>query len=100
MLSTGEQWPIPSEGDDDVVAEEELEVIVHTNNEQCVGLVVDQLLDIVEETSAVQRSTAREGVLGTAVIEGRVTELLNFEEIIHIADPVLFNQFVATEMEV
>jgi two-component system chemotaxis sensor kinase CheA len=51
-----------------------------------VGLVVDQILDIVEESLTVQRPASRPGVLGSAVIQGRVTELLDMEHAIGVLE--------------
>lgn len=59
-----------------------VQVIVHTRNEQSVGLVVDRIVDIVEQALVVQRTGIRPGILGSAVIEKRVTELLDVEGII------------------
>ncbi|HXU81571.1 MAG TPA: chemotaxis protein CheW [Polyangia bacterium] len=59
-----------------------VQVIVHNGPRGSVGLVVDQILDIVEESFALQRPASRPGVLGSAVIQGRVTELLDMEHAI------------------
>jgi len=59
--------------------DEMLEVIVHSSNNRTVGLVVDQILDIVEETITVENITSRRGVLYSAIIQGEVTELLDMK---------------------
>ena len=56
---------------------------------QRVGLVVDRILDIVEETLVSRSPANRPGVLFTAVIQGRVTEFLDVEGILRSADPDL-----------
>jgi two-component system chemotaxis sensor kinase CheA len=56
--------------------------IVHSSGEQSVGLLVDRILDIVAETLVIQRTGSRPGVLGSAVIEKRVTELLDVDGVI------------------
>ncbi len=66
-------------GDD---ASEAVQVIVHTRGERSVGLLVDRILDIVEEGIVMQRAGARRGVMGSAVIEGRVTELLDVDGVV------------------
>ena len=57
-----------------------------------VGLVVDRILDIVEETLASRSPANRPGVLFTAVVQGRVTEFLDVEGIIRSADPDFVEQ--------
>jgi len=47
--------------------------------------VVDRILDIVEESFAVERQTGRKGVLGSAVIQKRVTDLLDVPGLIAAA---------------
>jgi two-component system chemotaxis sensor kinase CheA len=58
-----------------------LQVVVHRREDRCVGLVVDAILDIVEETGPVERGS-RPGVLGTTIIGERVTELLSLDEVL------------------
>jgi two-component system chemotaxis sensor kinase CheA len=59
-----------------------LQVLVCTHNEHTVGLVVENILDIVEDRAEVQSPAARSGVLYSAVIKNRVTELLDLPAII------------------
>jgi two-component system chemotaxis sensor kinase CheA len=47
-----------------------------------VGLVVDEILDIVEELIEKRDIGCRAGVLGSAVIQGRVTELLDIQAVL------------------
>jgi two-component system chemotaxis sensor kinase CheA len=60
-------------------------VVVCAGNSQRVGLVVDRILDIAEETLASRSPAHRPGVLFTAVVQGRVTEFLDVEEMIRSA---------------
>ncbi|MBZ5687775.1 MAG: chemotaxis protein CheW [Acidobacteriia bacterium] len=69
----------------DVDAGESLQVVVYTQNGRSVGLVVDRILDIVEESFTQQPQSGREGVLGTAVIQRRVTEVLDVPGLIAAA---------------
>ena len=52
-------------------------VVVHAAGGRNVGLVVDRILDIVDETYALDRQMARRGVLGSAVIQRRVTDIVD-----------------------
>jgi len=54
-----------------------LQVVVLRHEGGCVGLAVERLVDIVEERYALDRSGAREGVLGSAIVNGRVVEVLD-----------------------
>jgi two-component system chemotaxis sensor kinase CheA len=80
----------------DVENDDRIPVIVYSLPEGSVGLVVDQIIDIVEECLDVQRPPTRSGVLGSVVVDGRVTEILDLEAIVEMAgiktasgDPVL-----------
>jgi two-component system chemotaxis sensor kinase CheA len=59
-----------------------LQVVVYSDGRRSVGLVVDNILDFVVERLAVQRRTTRGGVYGTAVIQQRVTDLLDVEAVV------------------
>jgi len=56
-----------------------LQVVVFSDSGRHVGLVVGRILDIVHETISLKPTGARQGVRGTAVIQGRVTELLDVQ---------------------
>jgi two-component system chemotaxis sensor kinase CheA len=59
-------------------AGEKLQVVVQTVGGRDVGLVVESVLDVVEEAVEVDASRAtRPGVAGCAVIQGRITEVLD-----------------------
>jgi two-component system chemotaxis sensor kinase CheA len=59
-----------------------LQVIVFMNGEQGLGLVVGEILDIVEDTVHIRKSSRREGVLGSAVVGGQVTDFLDLEAVL------------------
>jgi two-component system chemotaxis sensor kinase CheA len=63
-------------------ASDAIQVIVHTKGERTIGLVVDRIMDVVEEAIVIQRTSIRPGVLGSAVIDKKVTELLDVESVI------------------
>jgi two-component system chemotaxis sensor kinase CheA len=68
-------------GDDETV-----QVVVHSSEGRLVGLVVGRILDIVEETLVSRSPSSRSGVLFTAVVQGRVTEFIDIEGIIRLAE--------------
>ncbi|KAA1417724.1 histidine kinase [Nocardioides humilatus] len=61
---------------------EEIAVVVHEMGDRSVGIVIDRVLDVVE--TEVVRSTvgARSGVLGSAVVQGFVTDLVDLEAVV------------------
>ncbi|MFP5236747.1 MAG: chemotaxis protein CheW [Acidobacteriota bacterium] len=62
-----------------------LQVIVFNDGDRSVGVVVDQILDVVEESVTAHQKSARKGLLGSAVVGKRVTDLLDLNEVIHAA---------------
>jgi two-component system chemotaxis sensor kinase CheA len=58
-----------------------VQVVVHEHEGRPVGLVVDAILDIVEESGPVEPAS-RAGVVGTMVIADRVTELLSLADLL------------------
>ena len=67
-----------------------LQVIVYSENGRSVGFVVHQILDIVEETVTVRHRAGRSGVLGSLVVQGKVTDLLDVHAVIRGNDPSFF----------
>ncbi|RTL06009.1 MAG: hypothetical protein EKK65_00605 [Lysobacterales bacterium] len=56
-----------------------VQVVVYTVNGRSLGLVVDQIIDIIEENLDLTGDPSREGVLGTTVLQGRVTEVFDVD---------------------
>jgi len=67
-----------------------VQVIVFNDGDRSVGVVVDQILDVVEETVMVRQKSTRKGLLGSAVVAKRVTDLLDLNEVIHAASESWF----------
>ena len=59
-----------------------IQVLVCNHQGSRVGLVVEQILDIVEDTAEVRHPASRAGVLYSAVIQGQVTELIDIPAIL------------------
>ncbi|OUL36477.1 chemotaxis protein CheA [Nostoc sp. T09] len=71
-------------------ATETLEIaIVSPDSELSIGLVVERILDIVDEPLTIKGIPSRPGVLFCAVIQGQITEILDVEAVIRIANPYL-----------
>lgn len=66
------------------------QVVVYSEEGRSVGLVVDRILDIVEESFVRQQPAKREGLFGSAVIQQKVTDLLDVHSLIRNAIPTFF----------
>ena len=77
--------------------EETVPVIVCTVNDRRVGLVAHRIADIVDEDLTARRAGSREGVQSCAVIDDRVTEILDLEGLIQLADPSFFERQIDQE---
>lgn len=60
-------------------------VLVVTDDGRTMGLVVDEIVDIAEETMAIDLSSRTEGVIGSAVIRGQATEVVDVGHFLPIA---------------
>jgi two-component system, chemotaxis family, sensor kinase CheA len=61
------------------------QVIVFNDGDRSLGVVVDQILDVVEETVAVRKGTARRGLLGSAVVGKRITDFIDLNHVLSAA---------------
>jgi two-component system chemotaxis sensor kinase CheA len=52
-------------------------ILVFADDERAMGLVVDEIIDIVEERLHIEVASSRDGVLGSAVIKGLATEVVD-----------------------
>jgi two-component system chemotaxis sensor kinase CheA len=50
---------------------------VHANGERSVGFVVESIEDVIQQEIVSSRRGGRPGTLGSAVIQGKVTEILD-----------------------
>jgi two-component system, chemotaxis family, sensor kinase CheA len=73
-------------------SDELIHVIVYSNGTRRVGLVVNRFLDTIEHALTNLRPASRRGTMGSLVILGRVTEILDVEAIsaglLKIAGPI------------
>jgi two-component system, chemotaxis family, sensor kinase CheA len=73
-----------------------LKVIVYSEQGKSIGIAVGRILDVVEERVVVKRGVAQKGVLGAAVIQGQVTDMLDVHGVIRAADPTFFERRAAS----
>jgi two-component system chemotaxis sensor kinase CheA len=64
-----------------------LQVVVYSEAGRSVGLIVDRIVDIVDEKLVVQTPAERQGVLGSSVIQKRVTDLLDVPKVVRSVIP-------------
>jgi len=85
----------PSEAAEQMAESPKIQVVVYTDHGRSVGLVVDRILDIAHETAVSHKHLGRTGTLGSVVVQGRVTELLDVKGIIQAADASFFAEEAA-----
>jgi two-component system chemotaxis sensor kinase CheA len=66
-------------------------VLVFADRDRTMGLVVDEILDIIEERLQVELTGDRPGVLGSAIIAGKATDVLDAGHYLSIAHKDWFN---------
>jgi two-component system chemotaxis sensor kinase CheA len=64
-----------------------VQVVVSSENERSVGLVVEQILDIAEQELTARSDLEEHGLVGSAVVQEHITELLDVRSAILAADP-------------
>jgi two-component system chemotaxis sensor kinase CheA len=69
-----------------------LRVVVYSEGGRGVGLVVDAILDTVEETITARSDLEAAGVLGSAVVQSKITALLDVQQAILAADPYFYSR--------
>jgi two-component system chemotaxis sensor kinase CheA len=70
---------------------EVLEVIVYSDHGRSVAIVVEEILDIVDGETAIRSDIDDMGLLGSAVLGDKVTELLDVRAAILAADPAFYS---------
>lgn len=65
------------------------EVVVYSNGNRQIGIVVDEITDVVEEAIQIENANTTGSYLGSAVIQGRVTDILDVEAVLRSGIPGL-----------
>ena len=63
-----------------------LQVVVYSDQGRSYGLIVSQINDIVDEAITIKRTAASPGILGSVVVQEKVTDLLDVPGIIRLAE--------------
>ena len=69
-------------------------VLVFSDERRTMGLVVDEIVDIVDQVLNVELESTREGIVGTAVIGGKSTEVM---DVAHYLTSAFGDWFVGSE---
>ena len=83
ILSKGGPPSTAANNDDPV------QVVVCSESGRSLGLVVDRIVDIVNEKLTIESPGQRGGVLGSSIIQRRVTELLDVVALMHDESPTV-----------
>jgi chemotaxis protein histidine kinase CheA len=87
--------PAAASGPSAADAQNRLQVVVYAEHGRSVGLVVERILDIVEEDVVVEHMADRAGILGSAVVQQKVTDLLDVKNVVRTAQPGFFTETAA-----
>jgi two-component system chemotaxis sensor kinase CheA len=87
LLRLGSLLGIPEE---DGAVECPLQVVVHSDRNRSIGLVVDRIVDIVETTVEATRPAQNAHLSASAVIHQRITDLIDMPSLIRCADPLFY----------
>ena len=74
--------PTGAAGSASPMARDPLQVIVFMDGGRGLGLVVGEILDIVDESVEVRKQVSQRGLLGSAVVGGQVTDFLDLSAVV------------------
>ena len=92
LVHVGEQLGIRSDREPD----QPMQVVVYTENGISVGLVVDQIFDIVEESFQLNSLATAHGIQGSAEIQGAVIDVIDVRGVLERAVPGLLTASTIT----
>lgn len=72
-------------------------VVVFSDDTNALGLLVDQIRDISEQPLMIKSGTQRPGILGTAIIDGKATDVVDTQYYLAQANPQWFQRELSTE---
>ena len=67
-------------------------ILVFADDGRAMGLVVDEIIDIVEERLNIEVASSRDGILGSAVVKGQATEVIDVGHFLPMAFEDWFNR--------
>ncbi|WP_311274907.1 hybrid sensor histidine kinase/response regulator [Methylobacterium sp. WCS2018Hpa-22] len=76
---------VPADQSIEIRSEGTQALVVFSDGERAMGLVVDEIIDIVEERLDVEIAAERSDLIGSAVLRGRATEIINIAHFLPLA---------------
>ena len=61
-------------------------VLVFSNEDKSMGLIVDRIVDIIEDSINIQYDSGQAGILGSAIIKGKATDVIDVSYYVQMAD--------------
>jgi two-component system chemotaxis sensor kinase CheA len=83
---------LPIEGANGAAAPDPQPVVVFSEGGRSMGLMVSQIQDILEEQLVIRMPSKRPGVLGTAIVNGKATEIIDTQHYVIRANPDWFTK--------
>ncbi len=74
---------VPFDHSVEMTGQEDKPVLVFADKVQSMGIVVDEIIDIMEEHIDVQLSSSQTGLLGSAIINGQATDVVNIGDFLN-----------------
>ena len=65
--------------------------VVFTRGDKSIAMVVDEILEILSDAGALRSELSDQGLLGSMVLSGAVTEILDVRQVLLMADPGFFD---------
>lgn len=81
-------WGVPHQGDAPLEESTRVRIVVHQSGDHLVGLRVDEILDIVEVPLVLSQVGSRSGSLGSLVINGHITDVLDVAALVALVAPL------------
>ena len=70
-------------------SEDPLQVVVYSHDNVRVGIIVDKVLDIVRQGSLTRHTAPRDGIVGTAIIQDQVTDVVDMQLLLNDIAPAI-----------
>lgn len=83
---------IPFDSSVDIHTEGKKPVLVFADDTSTMGLVVDEIVDITEEIVNVQVSSSSSGLIGSAIIDGKATDVVDIGYYVHSSNKDWFKR--------
>jgi two-component system, chemotaxis family, sensor kinase CheA len=78
---------------------DELDVVVYTRGTRSIAMAVSEILDIVEDDASLHSDIDDHGLVGSTVLDERVTELLDVRSAVRAADAGFFDDDVVDHLD-